>query len=79
MGASQSQPPYTPAPIHYQTGQECAYPSGISVVGSYPQRPGEADCSVCHFSWLYMIRMLKDLLAPMRKIVRDVSIDREHC
>jgi hypothetical protein len=45
MGASQSQPPYTPAPIHYQTGQECAYPSGISVVGSYPQRPGEADCS----------------------------------
>jgi hypothetical protein len=47
--------------------QECAYPSGISVVGSYPQRPSEADCSVCHFSWLYMIRMLKHLLASMRK------------
>ncbi len=51
----------------HMQGQECAYPSGISVVGSYPQRPGEADCSVCHFSWLYMIRMLKDLLASMRK------------
>ncbi|CAM6041903.1 unnamed protein product [Sphagnum compactum] len=33
------------APFMNSSGQECAYPSGISVVGSYPQRPGEADCS----------------------------------